>query len=228
MKDNKKISTLLREIGELLEIYGKSAGSKAFKSRAYFNASEVIDSLDFSLKERYEKDGTKGILAIKGIGKSISSKIEEFLKTNKILYLEKLREDTAIRQVVSFYFKTKGVSLDELKKSAKKKEIIYSRYTKPAKQLIELSGSVANAKKSIEKVSTWAISRNLDYSIETVFKKWLELDQLKPKKIIKKPYYMGNPLIWSESKRKWFVVDQSNNWLEFADTEDKIDWKIVK
>jgi len=37
-------------------------------------------------------------------------------------------------------------------------------------------------KKAITKVARWASSRNLDYAIETVFKKWLELDKLNQKK----------------------------------------------
>jgi len=130
--------------------------------------------------------------------------------------------------VVTHYFETKGVNLDQLKKSAKKRNIIYSRFTKPAKQLIELAGNPEKAKKAIDIVSKWAISRDLDYTIETVFKRWLELDKLKPKEIVKKPFYNNNPLVWSETKKKWYVVDETNTWLEFADTEDKIEWKVVK
>ncbi len=74
-------------------------------------------------------------------------------------------------------------------------------------------------------MANWAKSRKLDYSIETVFKKWLELDKLKPKEIIKKPYYRNQPMVWSQTKRKWFVIDDGGEWLEFADKEDKIEWK---
>ncbi len=137
------------------------------------------------------------------------------------------KKETAIQEIVNHYFYTKGLSLDEIKEDAKKKKIIYSRYTKPARQLLELSGSVSSSKKAINIVAEWAKSRNLDYSIETVFKKWLELDRLKPKELIKKPFYNNNPLVWSQSKKKWFVIDETNTWLEFADDEDKIEWRIV-
>ena len=83
-------------------------------------------------------------------------------------------------------------------------------------------------KEAIDKVAGWASSRNLDYSIETVFKKWLELDRLKPKEIVKKPYYRGDPMVWSETKKKWFVVTPENEWLEFGDKEATIEWKIDK
>src|SRR4030043_217026 len=74
---------------------------------------------------------------------------------------------------------------------------------------------------AIGKVAQWAKSRNLDYAIETVFKKWLELDKLKPKEIVKKPYFQNNPMIWSETKKKWYVIDDGGNWLEFAGKESE-------
>jgi hypothetical protein len=77
-------------------------------------------------------------------------------------------------------------------------------------------------------VAEWAKSRNLDYAIETVFKKWLELDRLKPKEIVKKPYFQGNPMVWSETKRKWYVIDEQGSWLEFAGKESDIEWRTIK
>jgi len=55
-------------------------------------------------------------------------------------------------------------------------------------------------------VANWAKSRNLDYSIETVFKKWLELDKLKPKEIIKKPYYKNQPMVWSQTRKNGLLL----------------------
>ena len=84
------------------------------------------------------------------------------------------------------------------------------------------------AKAAIDKVAEWANSRGLDYAIETVFKKWLELDRLKPKEVVKKPFYRNNPMVWSETKKKWFVVTPEGEWLEFADKESMMEWRIVK
>ena len=137
-------------------------------------------------------------------------------------------EETAIQEIVNHYFYSKGLTLDQIKNSAKKKKIIYSRFTRPAKQLLELAGSTKKAKEAIDKVAQWAQSRNLDYAIETVFKKWLELDRLKPKEIVKKPFYQGDPMVWSETKRKWYVIDKDGNWLEFAGQKTDIEWKIIK
>lgn len=138
----------------------------------------------------------------------------------------KIRQETDIQKIVNYYFSTKGLTLDKIKKDAKKKKIVYSRYVRPAKQLLELAGSIGKAKKAIKIVADWANSRKLDYAIETVFKRWLELGRMKPKEIVKKPFYDGNPMVWSGSKRKWFVISKDGQWLEFADKESKIEWKI--
>jgi hypothetical protein len=150
-------------------------------------------------------------------------------KLKKIGQLElplKLAND--IQRIVNHYFYTKGLTLKEIKESAKKKKIIYSRHVRAAKQLLELAGSLKKAIEAIDKVAEWAKSRNLDYAIETVFKKWLELDRLKPKEIVKKPYYQGNPMVWSESRKKWYVINQEGEWLEFAGKEEEIEWRIIK
>jgi hypothetical protein len=149
-------------------------------------------------------------------------------KKGKKSKLKKQQEETAIQEIVNHYFYGKGLTLDEIKKSAKKRKIIYSRFTRPAKQLLELAGSVTKAKEAIDKVAKWAKSRDLDYAIETVFKKWLELDRLKPKEIVKKPYFQGDPMVWSQTKRKWYVIDREGSWLEFAGQESEVEWRIVK
>jgi len=141
---------------------------------------------------------------------------------------QKKRQETAIQKIVNHYFQTKGLNLDEIKENAKKRKIIYSRYTRPAKQLLELAGSVRAAKSAITKVAKWAKSRNLDYAIETVFKKWLELDRLKPKEIVKKPFFHNDHMVWSKSKKKWYVISPDGEWKEFVGKEEEIKWRIVK
>lgn len=221
--DNKQIALKLNRIADLLDI----KGDKPFRIRAYRKAAEVLGSMNQEITSIYDQGGAAAIVVIPGIGKSIAAKIEEFIKSEKSEYLEKLDEDTAIRQIVTYFFETKGVELGELKRNARKRDIVYSRYTKPAKQLIELAGSVQAAKDAIKKVADWANSRKLDYTIETVFKKWLELDTLKPKEIVKKPFYRNDPMIWSETRKKWFVVTKAGEWLEYADKEEKIEWRLV-
>ena len=140
----------------------------------------------------------------------------------------KKQKETDIQEIVNHYFYSKGLTLEKIKKDARKKKIVYSRFTRPAKQLLTLAGSVKKAKQAISKVAQWANSRGLDYAIETVFKKWLELDRLKPKEIVKKPYYNNNPMVWSETKKKWYVINEYDEWLEFAGKEEDIEWRIAK
>lgn len=142
--------------------------------------------------------------------------------------IKKGGEETAIQQIVNHYFITKGLNTDEIKKDAKKGKIVYSRHTRSAKQLLELAGAIGKAKKAIDKVAQWASSRNLDYAIETVLKKWLELDRLKPKKIAKKAFFRDEPMVWSKTKKKWFVINKDGEWKEFAGKESEIKWKTGK
>ncbi len=220
---NKQIAKILYEIEKLLNIKGT-----AYKPRAYHKAARALELLNKDVKEIYKEKGLKGLDEIQGVGKSISKKIEEYIQKGKIKYYDELTKETAIRQIITFYFQTKGLSLNEIKRDAKKRKIVYSRYTKPAKQLLELAGSIEKAKQAIKKVADWANSRELDYAIETVFKKWLELDRLKPKEIVKKPFYKNNPMVWSETKKKWYVINEEGEWLEFADKEKEIEWRIIK
>ena len=158
---NQKIAAILNEMAELLEIKGT-----AYKPQAYRRAAKTLESLNEDISPDFKK--------LPGIGEGISKRIKEYLKNKRIKDYEKLKKETAIQQIVTHYFETKGLSLEELKRSAKKRKIVYSRFTKPAKQLFELAGSLEKAKETMTKVAEWANSRGLDYSIETVFKKWLE------------------------------------------------------
>jgi hypothetical protein len=221
--ENKEIADQFLEIAHLLDIQG---GEK-FRIKAYRKAAEILGSYDQNAADVYKNLKIKKDFKIPGIGEKNIEKIKEYIKTGKIKRLEELKEATSLQQIIAYFFETRGVALDELKRNARKRDIVYSRYTKPAKQLLELSGSVEAAKEAIKKVADWANSRKLDYAIETVFKKWLELDSLKPKEVVKKPFYRNDPMIWSETRKKWFVVTKAGEWLEYADKEEKIEWRIV-
>jgi len=222
---NKELAKYFKKIARLLEIKGEK---QIFRIRAYQKAAQILENITDDIGVVYKQKGIKGIEEIAGLGKKSAQKIEEYIKTGKIKILEELEKETAIKQVITHFFESKGLDLKELKENAKKRKIIYSRYTKPAKQLIELAGGVKQAQKAIDIVAQWANSRGLDYAIETVFKKWLELDRLKPKEIVKKPFYQGLPMIFSQTKNKWYVINEQGEWLEFADKEDKIEWRTIK
>ena len=227
---NKEIAKIFREMAELLDINGEKIVQRI---NAYKKAAAYLDSLQTDVAEIYPSAGSgqakkwQVFLVPKIIGDKNAKKIEEYIKKGEIREYEELKEETAIRQVITHFFMSKGLGLQELKENAKKRKIVYSRFTKSAKQLLDLAGSIEKAKKAIDIVASWAKTRKLDYAIETVFKKWLELDQLKPKEIVKKPFYRGDPMFWVETKKKWFVV-KDNEWLEFADKENTIEWRIIE
>lgn len=230
---NKEIIQIFDETIKLLEIKGDKA--LVFKKNAYNKAIYVLNNLDKEnkkIEDIYKEAGLAGIKKL-GIGEKNAKKIEEYIKSAqknapKIKEFEKLKEETAIKHIITHYFMSKGLGLQELKENAKNRKIIYSRFTKPAKQLLELAGSIEKALSAISTVADWANSRKLDYAIETVFKKWLELDKLKPKEQVKKPYYKGNLMVYSPIKKKWFVISKYGEWLEFADKESTIEWKIIE
>jgi len=222
---NQQIAKIFLQIADLLSIKGRNR-QNIFKAKAYQKAGLALQGLAEDVAVIYKTSGLKGLTKLTGIGKSTALDIEQYLKKGKIKRLDELQQETAIQQVITHFFESKGVNLKQLKNDAKKRNIVYSRYTKPAKQLIELAGSVEKAKKAITKVADWANSRKLDYTIETVFKKWLELDRLKPKEIVKKPFYDNSPMVWSEARKKWFVISKQGEWLLFADKESKIEWRI--
>ena len=220
---NKEIAKIFNEMALLLDINGEKVVQRI---NAYKKAAIYLESLPTDVAEIQRDKGFKALLVPRIIGEKNAKKIEEYIKHGKIKEFEELKQETAIRQVITHFFQSKGLSLQELKENAKKRKIVYSRFTKPAKQLLELAGSIEKSKEAINTVSSWATSRKLDYTIETVFKKWLELDKLKPKEIVKKPFYKGEPMVWSDSKKKWFVI-RDGEWLEFADKQSTVEWRII-
>jgi len=221
---NKEIAEIFQDMARLLEINGEKIAQRI---NAYKKAADYLNSLPADVSDIYKEKGFKALLVPRIIGEKNAKKIEEYIKHKKIKEYEELKEESAIRQVITHFFSSKGVSLQELKENAKKRKIIYSRFTKPAKQLLELAGSVEKAKQAIDKVASWASTRKLDYAIETVFKKWLELGNLKPKEIVKKPFYRGDPMIWSETKKKWYVISKHGDWLEYAGKMEDVEWRVI-
>ena len=120
MNKNAQVARILREIAFMLEMEeddsnnrtedytnsnnnAKNRSNVSFKVRSYRRASDVIATLSSNIDDDiYRKDGLEGILQIPSIGKAIGSKIQEYLLTGKIEYLEKLKSKTTIK-VDEFY-----------------------------------------------------------------------------------------------------------------------------
>ena len=85
MNINNEIARIFSNIGNMLDI----AGENPFKVRAYKNASRNILSLDEDLKSYAAKNEIENI---KGVGKDLAKKIQEFIDTGKIQYYEDLKK----------------------------------------------------------------------------------------------------------------------------------------
>jgi DNA polymerase (family X) len=100
---NASIVSILRNIAFLLEMEeGEHNSNIVFKIRSYKRASDVIANLSSEIEEIYVEQGLKGLMQIPSIGKAIALKIEEYLTTGKIRYLDDLRSKTEI-DVDGFY-----------------------------------------------------------------------------------------------------------------------------
>jgi DNA polymerase (family 10) len=124
---NSDIAKILAETGEFLAMQ-----NIPFKPRAYQKAAQTIDALEESVAEQYEKGGRKALENIPGVGKGISEKIEEFIKTGKVKELANFQKKTPInlaelskveglgpKSVKTLYEKLGVKNLKELEAAAK-------------------------------------------------------------------------------------------------------------
>lgn len=82
---------MLREIGEHLAMK-----NIPFKPRAYEKAAGVVGGLEEEVAVTYQRGGKKALEEIPGVGLSIAEKIEEFLATGHVKYLEGLERKTPV------------------------------------------------------------------------------------------------------------------------------------
>ena len=100
---NANIASILRDIAFLLEMEEEQDNSNiVFKIRSYMRASDVIANLSSNVEEVYATQGLKGLMQIPSVGKAIALKIEEYLTTGKIQYLDELKSKTDI-DIDEFY-----------------------------------------------------------------------------------------------------------------------------
>ncbi|MFO8033910.1 MAG: DNA polymerase/3'-5' exonuclease PolX [Candidatus Bipolaricaulota bacterium] len=81
---NRQVAHILREVAELLELE-----DVPFKPRAYRRAAQTVESSPTDMEELV-REGRLGELP--GVGKAISEKIEEIVRTGRLSYHEELRK----------------------------------------------------------------------------------------------------------------------------------------
>jgi len=88
---NQEIAKIFYEVSEYLEM-----DEVPFRPYAYQKAGLSLDNLDKDVEEIYKEKGLKGLKEISGIGENLALKIEEYLKTGKIKYYEKLKKQSPV------------------------------------------------------------------------------------------------------------------------------------
>lgn len=205
MKEFRNSKAKLVKLG-LVETYLKGVPAKTYYK---VNRDALLDMIS-SLAQRDKLDCPKGTNKNSQKGQTI--------------YTENTSEITSdiatpLQSVVNYFYELKGWDYKE-----KKYKSIYARYTKPAKELLELcDGNIKEAQFCIKKVCDWANSRDLDWGIETVFKKWYDIDKLMPARKEKKPYYMGNRMF--KMGNQWKVIMPNGEIKTYADNINKIEYK---
>lgn len=84
LKKNYETSTMLYMIAYVLDLQGENR----YKARAFSKSAQIIENLDEDIVDIWKNNEISGIL---GLGKNITSLIEEFLNTSKCEYLERLK-----------------------------------------------------------------------------------------------------------------------------------------
>lgn len=102
--------------------------------------------------------------------------------------------------VVSEFYRLKG--WDRLSAPAR----TFSSHLRAAKQLLEITGGFDGAAKKLQQVKSWAEARDLEWAIETIFKKWEELEKPVLEKA-KKPYIDGDRAY--EKNGDWYIINSS-------------------
>ena len=126
---NSDVASLLLNIANLLDIKGE----KFFKTRAYRIAAQTILDLSEDIEEVVKK---KRLQEIPGIGSALAKKIEEYISTGKLLYLETLQNEIPIsvldlldipsigpKKVATIYQTLNITSISELKKACQTQKI---------------------------------------------------------------------------------------------------------
>jgi DNA polymerase (family 10) len=91
---NKELAEIFDEIADMLSVDQRPTAR--FEVRAYQNAAMAISSLDEDIAELYKRSGVNGLMSIKGIGKGLAAKIEEYIKTGHVKKYEELKKQYPI------------------------------------------------------------------------------------------------------------------------------------
>ncbi len=132
--ENKRIAEILSEIAAMISLTDYPTAK--FEVRAYQKASLTIGTLQEPIEEVYKKGGLKALMELPGVGKSIASHIEEYIKTGKIKKYDDLKRKYPIdmagltsiqgmgaKKALILYKKLEIKNIDDLKKALEQHKI---------------------------------------------------------------------------------------------------------
>ncbi len=127
MSKNREIAEMFFEMADVLEMQGVD-----WKPNAYRKAARALETLSEPVEQVCAKGGLKALMDIPGVGQSLASKIEEFLKTGRMKEFDQLVKKIprgveemmhvpglGPKKVMKLYKKLKIKSLKDLEKAAK-------------------------------------------------------------------------------------------------------------
>lgn len=88
---NKELVRIFYEIADFLDMEGT-----AFKPQAYKKAALALESMQEEVSDLYKAGGRAALERIPGVGKGLSEKIEEYIKTGRIKYYQDLKKKTPL------------------------------------------------------------------------------------------------------------------------------------
>ena len=123
-----------------------------------------------------------------------------------------------IQEIVNYFFELKGWG-NKNKDFYKKNKIIYARYTKPAKELLEIAENIGKAKWALDRIKNWADAQEIEWGIETVFKRWFDLEDLPQEK--KKKYKIDGLSAYQRGD-EWYVIQPNGEHKKWVGSRNKI------
>lgn len=156
----------------------KKSFPKFKKSRTNYYFGEWKNRVNWIDKKGNTKEQPRNSQGTPKVGadKIREDKIREDKKNDGV---EQVNAKDNTKLLANYYLKLKGWDHQE-PDFYKQNGISYSRQLRAAKDILELAdGNLQVAKENLDKVKSWAAGNGLEWALETVTKKWLELDSLK-------------------------------------------------
>lgn len=129
---NLEIAEIFYRIADILEVKNEK-----WKPQAYRVAAQTIESLKEDVQDIYLKKGIKGLEDLPGIGEALAKKIIQYIETEKIDKLEKLKKEiplglykmmdipgVGVKKASLFYNQLGIKNIWELEKAAKENKLL--------------------------------------------------------------------------------------------------------